>query len=47
MSHPGSPQMCPRQDSNLRFYLRRVALYPLSYGGLTALVEHWPARRER
>jgi hypothetical protein len=29
---------CPRQDSNLRFYLRRVALYPLSYGGLTALV---------
>ena len=24
---------CPRQDSNLRFYLRRVALYPLSYGG--------------
>jgi hypothetical protein len=29
--------MCPRQDSNLRFYLRRVALYPLSYGGLMAL----------
>ena len=28
--------MCPRQDSNLRFYLRRVALYPLSYGGRTA-----------
>ncbi len=27
---------CPRQDSNLRFYLRRVALYPLSYGGLAA-----------
>jgi hypothetical protein len=25
--------LCPRQDSNLRFYLRRVALYPLSYGG--------------
>ena len=24
---------CPRQDSNLRFRLRRPALYPLSYGG--------------
>gem|GEM_PF-1667534 len=24
---------CPRQDSNLRFRLRRAALYPLSYGG--------------
>ena len=24
----------PRQDSNLRFRLRRAALYPLSYGGL-------------
>lgn len=23
----------PRQDSNLRFRLRRAALYPLSYGG--------------
>ena len=23
----------PRQDSNLRFRLRRPALYPLSYGG--------------
>ena len=25
--------LCPRQDSNLRFRLRRPALYPLSYGG--------------
>ena len=25
--------LCPRQDSNLRFCLRRAALYPLSYGG--------------
>ncbi len=24
---------CPRQDSNLRFRLRRATLYPLSYGG--------------
>ena len=24
---------CPREDSNLRFRLRRAALYPLSYGG--------------
>ena len=30
---PCSDEECPRQDSNLRFYLRRVALYPLSYGG--------------
>ena len=28
---------CPRQDSNLRFRLRRAALYPLSYGGGSAL----------
>ena len=38
MSRPiaeaGDVELCPRQDSNLRFYLRRVALYPLSYGGL-------------
>ena len=26
--------VCPRQDSNLRFRLRRPALYPLSYGGM-------------
>src|SRR3954447_10209237 len=26
-------QSCPRQDSNLRFRLRRATLYPLSYGG--------------
>ena len=25
--------LCPRQDSNLRIHLRRVALYPLSYEG--------------
>ena len=25
--------LCPRQDSNLRFRLRRATLYPLSYGG--------------
>lgn len=24
---------CPQQESNLRFRLRRAALYPLSYGG--------------
>ena len=24
---------CPRQDSNLRAWLRRPLLYPLSYGG--------------
>ena len=35
---PPAHHECPRQDSNLRFYLRRVALYPLSYGGLTALI---------
>jgi hypothetical protein len=30
---------CPRQDSNLRFRLRRSALYPLSYeGGLPSLL---------
>jgi hypothetical protein len=27
---------CPRQDSNLRFRLRRPTLYPLSYGGKTS-----------
>jgi hypothetical protein len=26
-------RLCPRQDSNLRFRLRRATLYPLSYGG--------------
>ena len=26
---------CPRGDSNTGIYLRRVALYPLSYGGLS------------
>jgi hypothetical protein len=39
--------LCPRQDSNLRFYLRRVALYPLSYGGLTALIQHRSAVGKR
>ena len=29
---------CPRQDSNLRFRLRRAALYPLSYGGRMVVV---------
>lgn len=29
---------CPRQDSNLRTRLRRPLLYPLSYGGVSALV---------
>ncbi len=29
---------CPRQDSNLRTRLRRPLLYPLSYGGLSAVV---------
>ena len=33
MTRRGRALRCPRQDSNLRFYLRRVALYPLSYGG--------------
>jgi two-component system, OmpR family, phosphate regulon response regulator PhoB len=28
--------LCPRQDSNLRFRLRRPTLYPLSYGGFLA-----------
>ena len=32
IAHGGRPA-CPRQDSNLRFRLRRPALYPLSYGG--------------
>ena len=27
---------CPRGDSNAGIYLRRVALYPLSYGGSKA-----------
>jgi hypothetical protein len=26
-------ETCPRQDSNLRTWLRRPVLYPLSYGG--------------
>jgi hypothetical protein len=34
-----SRRRCPRQDSNLRFRLRRSALYPLSYeGGLPSLL---------
>lgn len=32
-SGPGLSHEYPRQDSNLRFRLRRAALYPLSYGG--------------
>ena len=32
-SAPEADQGCPRQDSNLRFRLRRPTLYPLSYGG--------------
>ena len=35
--------MCPRQDSNLRLYLRRVALYPLSYGGSGRRRRYQPA----
>ena len=27
--------MCPQKDSNLRTWLRRPVLYPLSYGGLS------------
>jgi hypothetical protein len=34
-----SPE-CPQQDSNLRFSLRRAALYPLSYGGNWQSVYH-------
>ena len=30
----------PQQDSNLRFWLRRPTLYPLSYGGGTSEVYH-------
>jgi hypothetical protein len=30
--------VCPRGDSNTGIYLRRVALYPLSYGGLRAIL---------
>ena len=30
----------PQQDSNLRFRLRRAALYPLSYGGLGVLSKY-------
>lgn len=29
---------CPRQDSNLRTRLRRPLLYPLSYGGVSAVL---------
>ena len=36
-SRTATPYGCPRQDSNLRFRLRRPALYPLSYGGCVAL----------
>ena len=28
------PSWCPRQESNLRTWLRRPMLYPLSYEGL-------------
>jgi hypothetical protein len=28
-----APAVCPRQDSNLRYRLRRAVLYPLSYEG--------------
>src|SRR5918993_4941591 len=39
---------CPRQDSNLRFRLRRPALYPLSYGGGEAsLATALPGPRRR
>ena len=31
--------MCPQKDSNLRTWLRRPVLYPLSYGGVLALQE--------
>ena len=34
----------PRQDSNLRFRLRRAALYPLSYGGPDAASQTLPGR---
>ena len=27
------PKWCPQEESNLYFKLRRLALYPLSYGG--------------
>lgn len=30
--------LCPRQDSNLRTRLRRPLLYPLSYGGVSAVI---------
>src|SRR5690606_2673956 len=31
--HPAETEWYPRQDSNLRTWLRRPVLYPLSYGG--------------
>ncbi len=33
----GWKQECPRQESNLRTWLRRPMLYPLSYGGLQGI----------
>ncbi len=33
------PSWCPRQESNLYFQLRRLALYPLSYEGLAQTVD--------
>lgn len=35
---------CPRQDSNLRAWLRRPLLYPLSYGGQGSAGTYHPRR---
>ena len=44
--HPDS-QWYPRQDSNLRSWLRRPVLYPLSYGGVVSVYPALPAGNNR
>lgn len=34
LKKPKSFILCPHEDSNLDFKLRRLALYPLNYGGV-------------
>jgi hypothetical protein len=34
-TNPNTRSRCPQKDSNLRTWLRRPVLYPLSYGGAT------------
>jgi hypothetical protein len=38
---------CPRQESNLRTWLRRPMLYPLSYGGNVLQLLEFPVRANR